>query len=170
MNTSPSLGTAKPATHDSVVVLPEPDGPSSVRNSPGRALSVMPSTARVAPKVLTSPSMRTSAPRAKVPLRPGRAIGTLQAIDEAAHVRIGAGELGDAGAIELLDRGAALAPLARGVEGWSERRVSVTGLDPAVLPGVAFDAMTADHVEDEIGCASDDLGQARATLGAQQRL
>src|SRR5262249_33488402 len=165
MNTSPSLGTAKPATHDSVVVLPEPDGPSSVRNSPGRAVSVMPSTARVAPKVLTSPSMRTSAPRDGVPLRPGRAIGTLQAIDEAAHVRIGAGELGDAGAIELLDRGAALAPLARGMNRRAQRRVSVAGLDPAVLTGVAFDAVTAEQVEDEIGGAPDDLGQSRATLG-----
>src|SRR5262249_40538923 len=35
---------------------------------------------------------------------------------------------------------------------------------------VAFDAVTADQVEDEIGGAPDDLGQARTTLGAQQRL
>src|SRR5262249_52446620 len=62
MNTSPSVGTAKPATHDSVVVFPDPDGPSRVRNSPACAVRVTPSTARVAPKVLTSPSRRTSAP------------------------------------------------------------------------------------------------------------
>ena len=49
MNTSPSVGTAKPATHASVVVLPDPDGPSSVRNSPARAVSETLSTARVAP-------------------------------------------------------------------------------------------------------------------------
>src|SRR5215469_1958797 len=62
MSTSPSVGTAKPATHASVVVLPEPDGPSSVRNSPARTVSVTPSTARTAPNVLTTPSRRTSAP------------------------------------------------------------------------------------------------------------
>src|SRR5215475_7396119 len=36
--------------------LPDPEGPSSVRNSPARAVSVTPSTARVAPKLLTRPS------------------------------------------------------------------------------------------------------------------
>src|SRR5215470_6800778 len=75
IHTSPSVGTAKPAMHASVVVLPDPDGPSSVRNSPGRAVRVTPSTARVAPKVLTRPSMRTSAPLA------ARSLGTAAAID-----------------------------------------------------------------------------------------
>src|SRR5262249_9175978 len=62
MSTSPSVGTAKPAMHASVVVLPEPDGPSSVRNSPARTVSVTPSTARTPPNALTTPWRWTSAP------------------------------------------------------------------------------------------------------------
>jgi hypothetical protein len=45
----PSVGRMKPAIMRSVVVLPQPDGPSSVRNSPARAVSETLSTARVAP-------------------------------------------------------------------------------------------------------------------------
>ena len=36
----PSSGRSKPAISRSVVVLPEPDGPSSVKNSPARDLEV----------------------------------------------------------------------------------------------------------------------------------
>src|SRR5690349_9548991 len=38
---SPSVGRSKPATINSVVVLPEPLGPSNVRNSPWRRVNVM---------------------------------------------------------------------------------------------------------------------------------
>src|SRR5215470_5229003 len=81
MKTSPSVGTAKPATQASVVVLPDPEGPSSVRNSPARAVSVTPSTARVAPYVFTRPSMRTSAPLAGAPLGRAGPMDTLQPIE-----------------------------------------------------------------------------------------
>src|SRR5262245_48203089 len=82
MNTSPSSGTAKPATHASVVVFPDPDGPSSVRSSPARAVKLTPSTARVAPKVFTRPSRRTSPPRDGRELGPRAAIGALQTIED----------------------------------------------------------------------------------------
>ena len=39
-STSPSSGRSKPAISRSVVVLPEPDGPSSVKNSPCLDLEV----------------------------------------------------------------------------------------------------------------------------------
>src|SRR5262249_18677531 len=83
ISTSPSVGTAKPAMQASVVVLPEPEGPSSVRNSPARAVSVMSSTARVAPKVFTSPWRLTSAPLDDRSLRPHVSIETLHAIEGA---------------------------------------------------------------------------------------
>ena len=35
-STRPASGSSKPAISRSVVVLPEPDGPSSVKNSPAR--------------------------------------------------------------------------------------------------------------------------------------
>ena len=46
---SPRVGRSKPASMFSVVVLPEPDGPSSVRNSPCATSSVSPRTASVRP-------------------------------------------------------------------------------------------------------------------------
>ena len=46
---SPSLGSTKPATIRSVVVLPQPDGPSSVTNSPSAMSALMRSTAVVFP-------------------------------------------------------------------------------------------------------------------------
>ena len=39
-STVPASGRSKPAISRSVVVLPEPDGPSSVKNSPSRDLEV----------------------------------------------------------------------------------------------------------------------------------
>ena len=39
-STRPSSGSSKPAISRSVVVLPEPDGPSSVKNSPLRDVQV----------------------------------------------------------------------------------------------------------------------------------
>src|SRR6476620_6765999 len=45
------LGSSSPAIMRTVVVLPQPDGPSSVNNSPSAAVSVAPSTAASAPKL-----------------------------------------------------------------------------------------------------------------------
>src|ERR671932_790407 len=47
--TRPSSGCSNPAITRSVVVLPEPDGPSSVKNSPSPTASETPSTATTSP-------------------------------------------------------------------------------------------------------------------------
>ncbi len=91
-------------------------------------------------------------------------------IDIAAHVGVAADQLRDAYSVELFDRRAALAPLAGGVRGGTQRRITVAGLDPAVLTGVALDAVTSHQAEDEIRGASHDLGQARPTLRTEDRL
>ncbi len=57
----PSLGASKPASMRSSVVLPQPDGPSSAKNSPCRMSSVSASTATTAPKRLLTASNCTSA-------------------------------------------------------------------------------------------------------------
>ena len=44
-----------------VVVLPQPDGPSSVKNSPGGMCRSMPSTATTSPKAFVSSSSSTLA-------------------------------------------------------------------------------------------------------------
>jgi hypothetical protein len=46
---SPAVGCTKPAIAIRIVVLPDPDGPSSVTNSPRSIVSVTSSTARVWP-------------------------------------------------------------------------------------------------------------------------
>jgi hypothetical protein len=46
---APALGSTKPAIICSVVVLPQPEGPSSDRNSPRSTLSESPSRAIVSP-------------------------------------------------------------------------------------------------------------------------
>src|SRR6476659_6535898 len=57
---SPSVGVSKPASIISVVVLPDPDGPSSVRNSPRWMSRSRCSTTRVTPSyVLPMPTKRT---------------------------------------------------------------------------------------------------------------
>src|SRR5829696_3996364 len=48
----PPLGSSSPAIIRKVVVLPQPEGPSSVSSSPSAAVSVAPSTATKAPKLL----------------------------------------------------------------------------------------------------------------------
>src|SRR4051812_9611183 len=48
--TSPLSSSAKPATIRNSVVLPQPDGPSKVKNSPSAIVIEMSSTARTAPK------------------------------------------------------------------------------------------------------------------------
>src|SRR2546423_9678729 len=57
----PSSGRSKPAIRRSVVVLPEPDGPSSVKNSPAATSRSTSSTATTEPNDLRSDASRTSA-------------------------------------------------------------------------------------------------------------
>src|SRR5256885_10839345 len=56
----PSSGRSKPAISRSVVVLPEPDGPSSVKNSPASISRSTWSTATTSPYVFRRPERRTS--------------------------------------------------------------------------------------------------------------
>src|ERR1700736_5071129 len=58
----PSSGVSKPAIMRKVVVLPQPDGPSSAKNSPASIESSTPSTARLMPsKLLLRRAGRTAA-------------------------------------------------------------------------------------------------------------
>src|SRR5262245_497030 len=54
----PAVGNSSPATTRRSVVLPEPDGPSSASNSPGRTSRSRSMMAGVAPKLLLSRSAR----------------------------------------------------------------------------------------------------------------
>ncbi len=56
----PSVGVSKPASMRSSVVLPQPDGPSSAKNSPCAMSSDRPSTAVSAPNRFDTASKRTS--------------------------------------------------------------------------------------------------------------
>ena len=56
---APSVGCSKPAISRSVVVLPQPDGPSSEKNSPWRICSEISLTASKSPKRLHTPSSST---------------------------------------------------------------------------------------------------------------
>src|SRR4051812_1062338 len=56
----PLVGSSKPPIIRSVVVLPQPDGPSSEKNSPAAISSVTPSTARTAPKLFSRSSRAIS--------------------------------------------------------------------------------------------------------------
>ena len=53
----PALARSKPASMRKSVVLPQPDGPSSAKNSFGRISSDTSSTATTLPKRLVTPSM-----------------------------------------------------------------------------------------------------------------
>src|SRR5215813_9121908 len=61
MKMSPAVGVSSPAIMLSVVVLPQPDGPTSTTNSPSGTARSMASTARVEAKSLVSFSSRTAA-------------------------------------------------------------------------------------------------------------
>ena len=52
MKISPWVGNSKPASMRSSVVLPQPEGPSSEKNSPRRMSNETSSTAWTAPKCL----------------------------------------------------------------------------------------------------------------------
>src|SRR5215469_7082675 len=54
--TPPASGVSSPAITRSSVVLPEPEGPSSARNSPGRASIETPFSAGKRPNRLATPS------------------------------------------------------------------------------------------------------------------
>ncbi len=56
----PSSGVSKPASIRSSVVLPQPLGPSSAKNSPAAMSSESLSTARKLPNDLDTPSIRSS--------------------------------------------------------------------------------------------------------------
>src|SRR5215211_6726818 len=60
---SPSVTDSRPASIRSAVVLPEPDGPTSTRNSPSAAASVSSRTASTASKRLVTSSYSTRATR-----------------------------------------------------------------------------------------------------------
>jgi len=57
----PAVGVSNPATIRSVVVLPQPDGPSSATSSPDAASSVSSETARTSPKRFVRPRSLISA-------------------------------------------------------------------------------------------------------------
>ena len=57
---SPSSGSSNPAIIRSIVVFPDPDGPSSEKNSPSRTSRSTWSTAATSPKRFTRPVPRTA--------------------------------------------------------------------------------------------------------------
>src|ERR1041384_7463055 len=59
---SPDSGLRNPATRRSVVVLPQPEGPSSATSSPGFTSSESPSTAATSPECRVSALTATPAP------------------------------------------------------------------------------------------------------------
>jgi hypothetical protein len=61
MNNSPSVGVSKPAIMRSSVLLPQPEGPSSTRNSPSRVSRLTPFTATMSPNVFLMPRVSTVA-------------------------------------------------------------------------------------------------------------
>src|SRR5262245_21655830 len=76
MAISPLSGIRKPATRLSSVVLPQPDGPSSVISSPRRTISDTSSSAVILPKRFVTPSNSTatvSPPLVRVAGTPGGA-------------------------------------------------------------------------------------------------
>src|SRR5260370_4437174 len=63
----PSSGISKPASRRNSVVLPQPEGPSSAKNSPGKISSDRPATALTPEKRLLTASNRTSGAAAGSP-------------------------------------------------------------------------------------------------------
>src|SRR5690348_5252066 len=85
-STRPVSGCSKPAIIRSVVVLPEPDGPSSVKNSPSPTVRSTSSTATTSPYVLRAPSTRTS------PLVPSADKAPLKDVEPALEILVADGE------------------------------------------------------------------------------
>ena len=65
--TRPSVGSSNPPIMRSVVVLPQPDGPSIAKKAPRGIDSVRSSTAVMSPKRLVTPSRWMSASAALLP-------------------------------------------------------------------------------------------------------
>src|SRR5581483_6717056 len=61
MSNSPSVGLSKPAIMRRSVLLPQPDGPRSTRNSPSRVDRSTPFTAATVPKIFLMPRSSTVA-------------------------------------------------------------------------------------------------------------
>src|SRR6185312_3928448 len=109
ISTSPELGVSSPASMRSKVVLPQPEGPTSTRNSPSRTDRSMPSTALPESKCLVSACVSTVA---IVPLPPSRQSRRARALrrarlrprdlDQSLFVPLGEDSL--ALAVGLLDR------------------------------------------------------------------
>src|SRR5262245_3570918 len=59
IHTSPESGWIRPAMRSSIVVLPEPDGPRRVTNSPSRISRSAPARATTGPYVLRRPRIRS---------------------------------------------------------------------------------------------------------------
>ncbi len=74
-STSPESGCSKPASMRSAVVLPQPDGPSRARSSPGRTDRSSPSRATVPPK--SRRRARNSTEAGPGPERPAVAVGAV---------------------------------------------------------------------------------------------
>src|SRR5437763_16768225 len=70
MRMTPAVGCSSPATHRSVVVLPQPEGPSNATISPAAIVNDTPSTAGRAPGLysLRSRSMLSSADTRLLPV------------------------------------------------------------------------------------------------------
>ena len=66
----PASGASKPATRRSSVDLPEPEPPSSARNSPGATSRLSPSSASTAPKRFSTRSTRSNGASATPRQRP----------------------------------------------------------------------------------------------------
>ena len=73
--TLPMVGTSKPAIMRSVVVLPQPDGPSIEKNSPSRMFRSMLFTTTFSPNALVTP-LSTMCPSTISPSLPYRRIVT----------------------------------------------------------------------------------------------
>src|SRR4051812_30418973 len=79
----PVLGRSNPAISISIVVLPEPDGPSRGMNSPAGISRATPSTARCGPYSLAMPHSCTGAPgRAASALSTGAAASMLPCCEQ----------------------------------------------------------------------------------------
>src|SRR6478752_9253957 len=80
--TRPRSGCSNPAMIRSVVVFPEPDGPSRVKNSPSPTETSTSSTAITSPYVLRAPSTRTS------PLEPSGDKTALEDVEAALEIGV----------------------------------------------------------------------------------
>src|SRR5215218_2458291 len=88
----PVSGCSKPAIIRRVVVFPDPDGPSRVKNSPSPTCRSTPSTATTSPYVLRAPSTATSANAAREDVEAAVEVlvGDAEGHEDADHVPVDA--------------------------------------------------------------------------------